>query len=383
MLFRYRRLISYLVVVSSICYFTSVFSFAQDFDIGDSIPSAIIMEKTTGLVLYEKDADSPRSPASVTKVMTALLIMEAIDSGKIGYDDIVTVSSYASSMGGSQVYLKEGEQMSVSDMLKSIVVASANDACVAMAEHIAGSEEAFVSMMNEKASELGMANTHFENTNGLDDTAQNHYTTARDIAIMSRELLNHEKILDFSSIWMDSIRGGEFGLTNTNRLIRFYKGANGLKTGSTSKAGFCISATAERDGMTLICVIMGAPSRDERNEAAKCAFDYGFANYALYNSDRLFIDAFPVKRGESDVCTLSSETVSFLYPKGSAEKITSDTVLPEYLNAPVHKGDSVGKVVYFLDGEEVGESSVTADDDVKEVGFGYLLLFIIRKLFAI
>ena len=224
--------------------------------------SAILMEATTGTVLYEQNPDEALPPASVTKIMTLLLVMEALEQGKIQYSDTVTASAHACSMGGSQIYLKEGEQMSVEDMIKSVVIASANDAAVALAEHIAGTEEAFVGLMNQRADELGMTNTNFENTNGLDDTATNHVTSARDIAIMSRALLRHSKITEYSSIWMDTVRNGEFGLTNTNRLVRFYKGATGLKTGSTAKAGFCISATAERDGVSLICVIMAAPTRD-------------------------------------------------------------------------------------------------------------------------
>ena len=382
MLFIFKKTI-FCVLFISIILACLQFVLYADFEIGDSIPSAIMIEKSTGTVIYEKDADSPRPPASVTKVMTMLLIMEAVDSGKLSLDDTVTVSAHAASMGGSQVYLKEGEQMTVNDMLKSIVVSSANDACVAMAEHIAGSEEAFVGMMNDKAAELGMANTHFENTNGLDDTAKEHYTSSRDIAIMSRELLKHEKILDFSSIWMDSIRGGEFGLTNTNRLIRFYKGANGLKTGSTSKAGFCISATAERDGMTLIVVIMGAPTRDDRNEAAKSLFDYGFANYSLFTSEELRIEGFPVKRGVSDSCNLSSEGISVLCPKGSIENVTSENILPEFLNAPVAEGEQVGKVIYAIDGVQIGEAEIVADTSVEKVGYGHLLIDIIKKIFAI
>ena len=243
--------------------------------------SAILIEASTGKVLYEKDADMALPPASVTKVMTLLLVMEAIEEGRIKYEDSVRASANACSMGGSQIYLKENEEMSVNDMLKSVVIASANDAAVALAEHIAGSEEDFVRRMNKRAEELGMKNTRFENTNGLDDTTDSHLTSARDIAIMSRELIKYPKILEYSSTWMDTVRGGEFGLTNTNRLVRFYKGATGLKTGSTAKAGFCISATAERDGMSLICVIMGAPSRDLRNAAAVRLLDYGFSAYAL------------------------------------------------------------------------------------------------------
>jgi D-alanyl-D-alanine carboxypeptidase (penicillin-binding protein 5/6) len=242
--------------------------------------SAILIEANTRTVLYEKDADMALPPASVTKVMTMLLVMEAIDSGKISLEDTVTVSAYASKMGGSQVYLEEGEQMSVHELLKCVVVASANDACVALAEHIAGSEEAFVSMMNARARELKMEHTNFENTNGLDDDTKNHVISARDIATMSAELIiNHPKILEYSSIWMDSIRGGAFGLTNTNRLIRFYNGANGLKTGSTSKAKFCISASAKRGNTQLICVVMGAPTprkwaarRSTSRKVSRCPF---------------------------------------------------------------------------------------------------------------
>ena len=221
----------------------TVVSFAEEITPISAAPtpeckSALLMEASTGTVLFEQNADEALPPASVTKIMTLLLVMEAIENGQLRYEELVTASAHACSMGGSQIYLKEGEQMTVEDMLKSVVIASANDAAVALAEHVAGSEEAFVGRMNERAAELGMTNTHFENTNGLDDTVQNHVTSARDIAIMSRELIRHEKITEYSSIWMDTVRNGEFGLTNTNRLVRFYRGATGLKTGSTAKAGF-------------------------------------------------------------------------------------------------------------------------------------------------
>ena len=255
--------------------------------------SVILVEASTGKVLYENNADEALPPASVTKVMTLLLVMEAIDDGKISLDDMVPVSNNAASMGGSQVYLEPGEQMSVDEMIKCVVVSSANDAAVALAEFVAGSEEIFVEKMNERAKELGMVNSTFENTNGLDDTVSNHLTSARDIAIMSRELIKHPKILEYSSIWMDTIRNGAFTLTNTNRLIRFYNGANGLKTGSTSKAGFCISATALRDNMQLIAVVMGAPNRDTRNEIAKKLLDYGFANYTVASWDAAELE--PIK----------------------------------------------------------------------------------------
>ena len=220
--------------------------------------------------------------------MTLLLVMEAIDSGALSYSDTITASAHASSMGGSQIFLKEGEQMTVEDMLKSVVIASANDAAVALAEHIAGSESAFVARMNARAAELGMKNTHFENTNGLDDTAENHVTSARDIAIMSRELISHKDILKFSSTWMDTVRNGEFGLTNTNRLVRYYNGCTGLKTGSTAKAKFCISATAERNGLHLIAVVMGSPTRDERNALAAKLLDFGFELHCFSHIFSLF-----------------------------------------------------------------------------------------------
>jgi len=283
----FKRLISFLLLPAMLIgLFSFSASAAETPDLAIDAQSAILIEASTGQVFYEKNADEALPPASVTKIMTLLLVMEAIDSGSIALSDMVSVSDYASSMGGSQVYLKAGETMSVEDLLKSVVIASANDAAVALAEFLMGSEEAFVKRMNERAKELGMENTNFENTNGLDDTAENHLISARDIATMSRELIKHEKILEYSSTWMDSIRNGEFGLTNTNRLIRFYSGANGLKTGSTSKAKFCISASAKRDGMQLIAVIMGSPTRDIRNECAKKLLDYGFANYGCYSNPK-------------------------------------------------------------------------------------------------
>ena len=246
--------------------------------------SGILMEASTGEVLYEQNANERLQIASVTKVMTMLLIMEAIDSGKISLDDMVTTSEYAASMGGSQVFLEAGEQMSVNDMLKAIAVASGNDAAVAMAEFISGSEGAFVEKMNKRASELGCENTHFINCNGLDETPE-HYSSARDVARISQELLKHTKIFDYTTIWMDSLRNGSFGLSNTNKLIRFYNGANGLKTGSTSTAKYCLSATALRDGMQLIAVIICAPSTKDRFSSASALLDYGFANYEVASSE--------------------------------------------------------------------------------------------------
>lgn len=331
--------------------------------------SAVLMEASTGKVLYEKNPDQPLPPASVTKIMTLLLIMEAIDGGKLKWNDTVTASANAASMGGSQIFLKEGEQMTVEDLVKSVVVASANDAAVALAEHIAGSEEVFVARMNERAKALGMKNTHFENTNGLDDTAVNHVTSARDIAIMSRELITHRKILDFSGIWMDTIRGGTFGLTNTNRLIRFYKGATGLKTGSTSKAKFCISATAERDGMELIAVIMAAPSRDVRNNAAKTLLDWGYANFSVYNPEVKLPENIAVSGGCEEICRISADDFSAVIPKNSDSKVQIKIDIPEKLSAPVEKGSRIGSIIFTLDGETIGEAPVKATDSVKKMGY--------------
>jgi len=341
--------------------------------------SAILMEADTGTVLYESSADNALPPASVTKVMTLLLVMEAIEAGKINYSDKVRASANACSMGGSQIYLEENEEMSVEDLLKSVVIASANDAAVALAEYVSGTEEAFVARMNERASELGMKNTRFENTNGLDDSVEDHVTSARDIAIMSRELIKYPRIIEFSSIWMDTIRNGEFGLTNTNRLIRFYKGATGLKTGSTSKAGFCISATAERDGMTLICVIMGAPSRDVRNAAATSLLDWGFSNYGLYTVEGGNISDIPVLKGVRESVGAQYSGFSQILEKNGKKNVEKIVELPETLTAPIKKGDVVGKVLYKLDGKEVGRSDIIALQNVEEISFGKMFLIFLEK----
>ena len=341
--------------------------------------SAVLMEASSGAVLYEKNADEALPPASVTKIMTLLLVMEEIDSGRLSLSDTVTASAYATSMGGSQIYLKEGEQMSVEDMLKSVVIASANDAAVALAEHICGSEETFVRRMNERAKELGMNNTNFENTNGLDDTATNHKTSARDIAIMSRELIKHKKILEYSSIWMDSVRDGAFGLTNTNRLIRFYKGANGLKTGSTSKAGFCISATAERDGMTLIAVIMGSPTRDVRNREATRLLDMGFSGYTLYSCREESLGTIPVLRGVKNECKILKPSFSCLIESVKKGSVESEIKLLDSLNAPVKAGDVAGKIIYKCGEEIVGEADVLCAESVKKLEFWPFICKIFRN----
>ena len=342
--------------------------------------SAVLMEAGTGRVLYAKNPNEALPPASVTKVMTLLLVMEAIDSGNLSLTDTVTVSEYAASMGGSQVFLEPFEEMSVEDMLKSVVVSSANDAAVALCEKVGGSEEAFVKMMNERAAELGMENTNFENVTGLDDDTVNHTISAYDIALVSRELITkHPLILNYSSIWMDTIRDGAFGLSNTNRLIRFYSGATGLKTGSTSKAGFCISATASRDGMDLIAVIMGSESRDIRNAAATQLLDWGFANYCVFTDEGGEGEEVRVTGGVSSSVGTFIDPVSVLLPKGSDKKIEKKFSYNESCAAPVKEGDSLGTVTYELDGETVASAEIRACADIDKISFGGVLKRILQS----
>lgn len=332
--------------------------------------------------MLENNADEPLPPASVTKIMTVLLVMDAVADGRISMEDSVCVSEYAASMGGSQVYLEPGEEMSVHEMLKCVVVSSANDAAVALAEKVSGSEEAFVEAMNERAAGLGMANTVFKNTNGLDDSVEGHVTSARDIAIMSRELITkYPEVLELSSIWMDSIRDGSFGLTNTNRLIRFYRGANGLKTGSTSKAGFCISATAERDGMQLIAVVMASPTRDERNETAKKLLDYGFAGWETAKTR--YDEPMPemkVLGGTDNTVGLYCDSISLVLEKGQGAKMESKLYLPEYICSPVNEGDSVGRIDYYVGEKIVASLPVKAQKSVKRLGFTDILARFISKI---
>jgi len=328
--------------------------------------SAVLMEASTGKILYEKESHAPLPPASVTKIMTLLLVMEALDAGQYTLDDLVSVSPLAASMGGSQVFLEENEQMSVHDMIKAVAVASGNDAAVALAEFTAGSHEGFVSKMNERAKALGMNDTSFINCNGLD--TDGHLTSAHDIALMSKELMKHPKIFEYTTIWMDSLRNGEFGLVNTNKLVRFYQGATGLKTGSTSVAGFCISATAKRDGMDLIAVVMGAPTSKERFADATKMLDYGFANYAISNS--LVTDSdlpdLPVKKGVFDTVSIGlADGFSMLLEKSKIGSVEKSITIPEYINAPIHENHKIGQVEFFLDGKSIGKCDIVAKSDVK------------------
>lgn len=359
-----------MIIISSMCIYGEE-SVRSGFDV-DAV-SAVLMDSKTGTVLYEKNADEALPPASVTKIMTLLLVMEAVESGNLSLDTMIQVSENAASMGGSQVFLKAGEEMTAEDLIKSVVISSANDAAVALAEYVAGSEEAFVAKMNARAKELGMENTNFENTNGLDDSVQNHAISARDIAIMSRELLKHEKILEYSTTWMDTIRDGAFGLTNTNRLVRFYKGATGLKTGSTSKAKFCISATAERDGLHLIAVIMGSPTRDTRNEAAKKLLDWGFANYSLYSKPQTEMGEINVLGGIKNSCSLRSTSFEKIIAKGDEKKITEEIILDEAITAPVRQGDKIGTIILKLNGEEIGKVDICACESVDKISYLRLL----------
>ena len=341
--------------------------------------SAILMEANTGTVLYEYNADAQLPPASVTKIMTLLLVREEIEKGNLQYSDIVTTSAYAASMGGSQIYLKEGEQMTVEDMIKSVVISSANDAAVALAEHVCGSEEIFVLKMNEKARELGMSNTNFENTNGLDDTVLNHVTSARDIAIMSRELIKYRDILKYSSTWMDTIRNGTFGLTNTNRLVRFYQGATGLKTGSTAKAKFCVSVTAERQGMHLICVIMGAPSSDVRNSIATKLLNWGFSNFEIYNDPTRILSPIKVSSGVENKCHISTSDFSVIVKKGEVSKIQKTINLPKTIGAPITVGDEIGFVEYKLNNQVIGKSYILSLQNIEKIEFESLFIRILSK----
>ena len=335
--------------------------------------SAVLMEATTGTVLYIQNPNEALPPASVTKIMTLLLVMEAIDSQRLNLTDTVVVSANAASMGGSQVYLKEGEQMSVNDLLKSVVIASANDAAVALAEHLYGSVDAFVAKMNEKAASVGMKSTLFENVTGLDDTAQKHLTSAMDIAIMSRELIEHPTILQYSSIWMDTIRNGEFGLTNTNRLVRFYPGCTGLKTGSTSKAGFCISVTAERNGFSLICVIMGAESRDIRNAAATSLLDWGFSNYGIYSAEAGETSPIRVTGGVKNLCGVKFNSFSCVLPKEKISSVEQSILLPEAVAAPVSEGDQLGEVIFKIGENELGRIPASASESIEKINFFEIL----------
>lgn len=354
-------------------------------------PSAILMEASTGTVLFEKDSHKQMRPASITKIMTMILIFEAIDKGQISLDDSVTVSEHAAGMGGSQVYLEVGETQTVQDLLKCISIASANDACVAMAEFISGSEDTFVAAMNAKAKELGMNDTSFVNSCGLE--AEGHLTSANDIALMARELtIRHPQVFDYCSIWMDTIthhtRKGdsEFGLTNTNKLIRYYSYATGLKTGYTSQSKYCLAATATRDDVDLIAVVMAEPSATQRNKEAVSLLDYGFANCQVYqdaNEDAL--SPIPVKKGTASSVPIDYQSsFSYVITDGSGTDSISKTIdLPESVTAPVHTGDVIGSAVYSQNGKTIGTVEIHAAEDVPQLEFKDCFLKLLGQLVSI
>ena len=345
-------------------------------------PSALLMEKETGTVLFSKDEHAKLEPASVTKVMTILLTMEAIDSGQLSYDTVITASAHACSMGGSQIWLKENEQMTVGDMLKAVCVVSANDCAVALGEQIAGSEEAFVERMNARAKELGMNDTTFQNATGL--PAAGHVTSAHDIAIMSRELVkNHPDVRQYTTIWMDTLRDGQSSLVNTNKLIRFYEGATGLKTGSTDAAGYCLSATAERDGMELIAVIMKDATSAQRFEDAKSLLSYGFSTYTLKNvAPETPLAPVPVTLGtQATVQPVLGEGTALLLEKARAGDLTQTVTLAESVTAPVALGDQLGTLTVTSGEETVAEIPILAGEEVPRVTYGQMLLRLLKMAF--
>ena len=345
--------------------------------------SAVLIDAATGTVLHEQNAHEALAPASVTKVMTMLLIMEAIDSGKLSWDDTVTASEAAAAKGGSQIYLKVGETMSVSDMVKSIAVSSANDCACAMAEHLAGSKEAFVEQMNKRAAELGMEDTHFVNCTGLDDEpeAASHKTSAADIAIMSRELLTkHPDIKKYTTIWMDTVRGGTFGLSNTNKLVRFYSGATGLKTGFTTSAGYCLSASAMRDGMELIAVVMGSETSQARFAACKSLLDYGFANFALV-APEVEIGQVAVKLGTQDlVNAIPAQLPRLLIDKSQRDSVHTTLELKEQIDAPVSQGQRLGTLTVKAGEQVLQQVPLVAETSVPKLSFGQLYVKILKQL---
>ena len=346
--------------------------------------SVVLMEPNTGKVLYESNSDEKLPPASITKIMSLLLVMEAIDRGDISLETVVTASEHACSMGGSQIWLEPGETMTVNDLLKAAVIASANDACVALGETVAGSEEGFVALMNERANELGMTNTHFVNCTGLD--AEEHLTTAYDVALMSSALIKHDLIKDYSTVWMDTLRDGKSELVNTNKLVRFYEGTTGLKTGTTSTARYCLSATAERNGLELVAVVMAGESSNDRFGGAKKLLDYGFANYN-YSSIDAGLEEKPkiqvLKGTQKTVEILPQGTLNVLLPKTASGNIERKTVLSENVTAPVKKGDVLGTVTVTLNGEQLGEIALVAKEDVKRLTLGVTLGWILKGLFQL
>lgn len=366
-----------LIFISSMTIFVS----AEEMPVQVNAKSAVLMDCSTGKVLMSMNENEKLYPASVTKIMSMLLVTEAIDSGKIALSDTVTASPDATAKGGSQIWLKEGETMTVDDLLKATAIGSANDACTALADHIAGSEAGFVVMMNDRAKELGMENTFFENCTGLDDTTENHLTTAYDIALMSRELINHERITNYTTVWMDTLRGGETELVNTNKLVRFYQGITGLKTGTTSKAGHCLSATAKRGETHLIAVILGSDNSKDRFEGAKAMLNWGFANYTTIQPeiDMSLITNVNVLHGTQKTITPKiPKSENVLVKANKKGEIKQKVNLAVDVEAPIEKGQVLGTVDFSVDDEMIAQYNLTAEYGVERLSFGDAL----RKLFT-
>ena len=343
--------------------------------------SAILMEPYTKTILYENNIDEKTAPASITKIMSLLLVMEAIDNKTLNLEDVLTCSDHAAGMGGSQIWLEPGEAMTVDDLLKATVIASANDATVVLGEAIAGSEEGFVAMMNEKAKTLGMNNTNFINCTGLD--AEGHYSTAHDVAIMSCELIKHELIKQYTTVWMDSLRGGESELVNTNKLVRFYEGTTGLKTGTTSTAGYCLSASAVRDGTEFVAVIMGSETTNDRFESAKKLLNYGFANFSLTEIHPEKTEAFSVEIDDGEKKEFNAKAdgvLKLLLKKNEGKEIRQEVNLKEDIEAPVRKGDKVGNIDIFMGDEQIGSIDITAAENVEKMSFFTALKWLLSGL---
>ncbi|MBR5251622.1 MAG: D-alanyl-D-alanine carboxypeptidase [Oscillospiraceae bacterium] len=339
---------------------------------------ALLMEETTGQVLYAKNADVPMPIASITKVMTMLLVFEAIDSGKIDLDDVVPISEHAFSMGGSQIWLEPGEKFTVDELLKAVAVSSANDAAVALAEFVGGSEEVFCDMMNTRAQQLGMENTHFVNSCGLD--AEGHLSTARDVAVMSRQLMRHTKVFDYTTIWMDYLRGGKTQLVNTNKMLHSYSGTTGLKTGTTGKAGVCITATAKRQNMSFIAVVLGAPNGDERFAAAKKLLDFGFSNFEIrpFPSAEEYPKQIKAKYGvKKDIALEYTLPDNLLFLKGSTSQLESRLTLPQYVTAPLSQGTQIGSVGLYSAGKKIKEYPVIAAETAQKITFAKVLWILV------
>lgn len=379
-----KKLISIILVLNLFLASMSVSAFGvNEGAVNVKAKSAVLMDFSTGEVLYSFNESQKLYPASVTKIMPMLIFMEELEKGTIKLTDTVKTSSNASGKGGSQIWLKEGEVMTVDDLLKATAIGSANDAVTALGEHIAGSEEAFVALMNEKAKAMGMNNTTFENCSGLDDETKNHFSTAYDIAIMSRALLKHKDISKYTTVWMDTLRDGKTQLVNTNKLVRFYKGTTGLKTGTTSRAGYCLSASAERNGLHLIAVVMGADSSNERFDGAKAMLDWGFANFETVTPqlDSSLLSEVRVLKGvDAYVVPVADEIKPLTLKKGESEKISTEIILAENIEAPCEENQILGKIILTVDGKTAGEVNIRSKNPVERINFSVMLLRFLKVL---